>query len=125
MKMLRDAGITETRIYVLNPNYVTENAKGQAIGRASWLSYFNNDSDFNASYWNVNSSGRLRGVRREASVSEPVVPAGHADVQEVVALPQAYRAILAAPEAALSALDDKTATGLLGIVSQYFAKKAQ
>jgi len=83
MKMLRDAGITETRIYVLNPNYVTENAKGQAIGRASWLNDFSGSSDFSASDGDVSINGRLRGVRREASVSEPSAPLG-ADAQKVI-----------------------------------------
>ena len=41
MKMLNDAGISETRIYVLNPEYIQKKAQNGPLGRASWLDYFN------------------------------------------------------------------------------------
>src|SRR3989338_4736337 len=37
MKMLADANINETRVYVLNPAYVEENTGEVPLGRASWL----------------------------------------------------------------------------------------
>ena len=72
MKMLADAGIRETKIYVLNPEYVRENAKDAAIGRASWLNNIDFNSYFYADGRGINNGNRLRGVRRRASVSEPV-----------------------------------------------------
>ena len=73
MKMLAYARIRETRVYVLNPNYVREHARESAIGRASWLYNVGNFSDFFANNWYINYGHRLRGVRR-ASESEPVAP---------------------------------------------------
>ncbi|HIG93887.1 TPA: hypothetical protein HA234_06845 [Candidatus Woesearchaeota archaeon] len=53
MKMLKDARIPETKIFVLNPDYVQQEAQESALGRASWLSNFNNNSNFNAYNRNV------------------------------------------------------------------------
>ena len=66
MQMLRDSidKIEETRIYVLNPKYVTANAKNNAVGRASWLGDFYYDSFFFAFDGCVLSYiGCVRGVR--------------------------------------------------------------
>ena len=63
MAMLKEAGISETKIYVLDPAYVREEAAQGPLGRASWLSNFTVDSDFNASVRFVYYSYRLRGVR--------------------------------------------------------------
>ncbi len=79
MKMLTDAGISETRVYVLNPKYVTEHAKEGPIGRASWLGIFSSNSYFIAGVRSINGSYRVRGVRREV-----VVPAGDALKNEQV-----------------------------------------
>ena len=70
MQILSDAGISETRVYVLNPKYVQKEARKGAIGRASWLGDFSYYSRFNANGRSVSSHGALRGVRR-VSVSEP------------------------------------------------------
>jgi hypothetical protein len=48
MKMLREAGISKTRIYVLNPKYVQKHAKEHDICRACWLDNFNGGSFFGA-----------------------------------------------------------------------------
>jgi len=62
MAMLNNTSITTTRIYVLNPEYVKEKAKGQAVARASWLSYFGYDSSFGAIDSLVDLHSGLRGV---------------------------------------------------------------
>ena len=67
MQMLRDSThkIKETRIYVLNPKYVTANAKNNAVGRASGLDSFDLSSIFGANIRIVlNGNGYVRGVRR-------------------------------------------------------------
>ena len=75
MAMLKEAGIEETKVYVLNPAYVQKEAVQGPLGRASWLNFFTIVSNFGASDRDVGGSGRLRGVRRE-SVGE--MPAGGA-----------------------------------------------
>ena len=65
MKMLKDAKINETRICVLNPNYVQEKAKEGPLGLASWLDFFYDGSTFYADDYSVDSHYRVRGVRRK------------------------------------------------------------
>src|SRR3989344_4095260 len=62
MKMLHEANINNTRIFVLNPEYVRSRAAEGPIGRASWLRYFYNVSNFGADGRNINLHYRLRGV---------------------------------------------------------------
>ncbi len=71
MKMLRESPqqIEETRVYVLNPQYVQEQAKESPIARASWLDDFGSGSSFGADVRDLDGN-RLRGVRRRASDSE-------------------------------------------------------
>jgi len=64
MKMLENAKIIETRIYVLNPDYVRKQAQEGAIARASWLQVFFNNSDFNAGFYNINNHNCICGIRR-------------------------------------------------------------
>ena len=64
MKMLKDAGIGETRIWVLNPDYVQKHAEKGAIARASWLDDFNYVSRFLAGGRDFDDHDRVRGVRR-------------------------------------------------------------
>jgi len=88
MEMLRTSPqrIKEAKFFVLNPKYVKDNAETDPIGRASWLDNFDGDSDFLAVVRFIGDNIRLRGVYREASVSEPSAPAG-ADAQKLVTLP--------------------------------------
>ena len=123
MRMLSDAGISETRVFMLNPKYVQKEAKDGAVGRASWLGCFIDDSSFNAVVRGVND-GRLRGVRRV------VVPKGDTPEKSVVpSAPQeitaarCYEVLLANPQDSVGALDDKTAADLLKIVTSYLATK--
>ena len=132
MKMLEYAKIGETRIYVLNPNYVREHVKEGAIARASWLYDFYIISQFDAIGRNVNDHDRVRGVRRGASVSEQVAPAGR-DAQNLGPYRKAaenvfavhYDAILADPEGAVKALNDKTVAGLAGLMQMYLSTRGQ
>ena len=66
MTMLADADIRETRVYVLNLDYVRRHAHKSVFGRASWLLNFYNGSHFSANGRYVDNRGALRGVRREA-----------------------------------------------------------
>ncbi len=76
MEMLRQSPprITETKVFVLAPDYVKANASVDPVGRASWLNIFFNISGFVADDRGINNSSyRLRGVRK-ASVSELMAP---------------------------------------------------
>ena len=64
MKMLADDGIRETKVFVLNPDYVRIHAAGNSLGRASWLYYFD-DSRFDTSHRCVSEPDAVRGVRRK------------------------------------------------------------
>ena len=72
MAMLKEAGISETRIYVLNPAYVQKEAEQGPLGRVSWLSSFSNFSYFSSNDRGVDSGNRLRGVRRESVGEMPI-----------------------------------------------------
>lgn len=71
---LKQKGIKETRLWLLNPKYVAQVLAGgeDPFWRASWLNFFDDLSSFNADGRGVDLVDRLRGVRRGASVSEPV-----------------------------------------------------
>ncbi len=91
MRTLNETGKSITRVYVLNQNYVKQHAKEGAISRVSWLSFFNNSSDFNAVDGIVgNDNGGLRGVRRE--VAEGDTPQN--PVQETDKVGSAYATLL-------------------------------
>jgi len=82
MKMFRDASISTTRIYVLNPKYVKNHVKeGSAIARACGLGSFDYSSDFNAYGRGVGgSSVALRGV--------PKVAEGDDVAQKIIKMPE-------------------------------------
>lgn len=66
MKMLKDAHIGGTRIYVLNPDYVREHAAEAAIARASWLDSFDDPySYFYAVDRAFGGGSCVRGVRKK------------------------------------------------------------
>ncbi len=71
---LKQKGIKETRLWLLNPKYIAQVlADGKdPFWRASWLSYFGDLSDFSADVRGVDGVDHLRGVRRE------VIPEGDA-----------------------------------------------
>ena len=60
-----DAGVIETRVYVLNLDYVRLHVKENSLGRASWLGDFYGNSHFNVSARGMDDHLALRGVRRE------------------------------------------------------------
>ena len=73
MKIFKKAGISTTRIYVLNSDYVKDNAEeDSAVARACWLNHFSSDSNFDADVRVVdNPLSRLRGVRLSAESGAP------------------------------------------------------
>lgn len=114
--------ISETRLYVLNPDYVQKEVQKGPVGRAAWRYLFYNLADSNANYRNVinsNSNG-LRGVRR-------VVAAGDAsknvEVPQEISLAGYYDALLARPQEAVAALNDQRAAGLAGLLQGYLANR--
>jgi len=76
MKMLSKAGISKTRVYVLNQDYVKKHAKKAAVARASWLYCFDYSSDFLAVGRDVDNHLALRGVRKGVAEgdSEKIIP---------------------------------------------------
>ncbi len=75
MKMLRDAGINETRVWILNPDYIKEMNKQGPIARVSGLDRFGNDSGFDAGVRNVDDPyGGLRGgLKKSAEGAAPKI----------------------------------------------------
>lgn len=76
MEMLKKAKISETKIYVLNPDYVRKHASESAVARASWLGNFGDNSSFSADDRSINNHNRVRGVRRNANEVSKEAPAG-------------------------------------------------
>ena len=70
MKMLSEAGISNTRIYVLNQDYVKEHVKEGAVGRVGWLGGFVGSSNFSAVGRDVDNGNGLRGVRKEVGEAD-------------------------------------------------------
>ena len=67
MNMLKDAGIGQTRIHVLSPDYVRKEAAQGLLGRASWLGNFDYFSDFGADDRHFDYGYCVRGVRKKSS----------------------------------------------------------
>jgi hypothetical protein len=67
MKMLKDSKIDTAKIFVPNPKYVREHAKGGAIGRLSSLCDFDGKSNFFANDGTMvfNDYSGLRGERKD------------------------------------------------------------
>ena len=142
MKMLDKAKIDETRIFVLNPDYVLKQAAEGAVGRASWLSLFYYNSNFNAIDRYIYNRNSVRGVRKKTDndqfstqksdnssdflrrefIAEGDAPKNQGPYR--TAAPNVFKgyydAILADQERAVKAMDDKTAAGLLEMVSNYY-----
>lgn len=125
--------IAATRLYVLNPAYIQEEAvkdpEKSSLWRASRLGGFGSGSSFGAKGRSVGNRCRLRGVRRgvearSAAAPERVVPDAPVVPLEITPA-MSYQALLADPAKAAAALDDKTVAGLSRIVADYLATKAQ
>src|SRR3989344_1261809 len=78
MTMLREGGIQTTRVYVLNPKYVSKEASKNPVSRASWLNGFGGSSDAGAAGRDVNDDGRVRGVRLVVDDAEGVASLSNA-----------------------------------------------
>ena len=125
MKMLKDATIKETRIYVLVPEYVTQHAGAGPLGRASRLRDFSNYSSFDADDRVVVNHYALRGVRRVVAAGDAPHNALVPSAPQEMTPTRCYDALLADPAGAVKALDDQKAAGLTRIVADYLATKAQ
>jgi len=64
-KMLAESGISKTKVFVLNQDYVKSIARNNLLGRASWLGDFDRDSYFYAGIRCFGSGYRVRGVRKK------------------------------------------------------------
>ncbi len=140
--------IGETRVYLLNPDYVAAEAGEQFVGRVAWRSNFFIDlanSIANGRY--VDFHEALRGVRKKSSsdlISAPESDSSSDSVRRVVApqgcapekgqvpntpsrmtLTSHYDTLLADPHAAVDALDDVRAAGLSRIIADYHATRRQ
>ena len=76
MEMFAEAGKTPI-VFVLKPDYVQGTLRSndkQFLGRASWLYYFDINSNFYAFDRNVYINDRLRGVRRKDVVGRTGAP---------------------------------------------------
>ena len=62
-KLLSEQKISSTKIWLLNPDYVSSLANKNLIGRASWLDIFGGSSNFSADVRYINYVIRVRGVR--------------------------------------------------------------
>ena len=86
MQMLKDARIDETKIFVLNPDYVREHAGKVPLARASWLCDINYNSNFLAGDRGVYGPGRVRGVvlggARSAALEKSEVQEGQSPSEQ-------------------------------------------
>ncbi|HLC80949.1 MAG TPA: hypothetical protein VJG31_04215 [Candidatus Nanoarchaeia archaeon] len=84
---LKQKGIKDTRLWLLNPEYVALVLEEENVPfwRASWLKNFNHNSNFSANFRDINLNYCLRGVRRE------VIPEGDALKNKVPSAPQEVR----------------------------------
>jgi len=64
-KMFKEKGIFETKVWLLNPDYVSSAAGNNLVGRASRLYSFSGLSSFYAGYHDVGYRYSLRGVREK------------------------------------------------------------
>ncbi len=85
---LKQKGIKDTCLWLPNPEYVAQvlAEEKDPFWRASWLNGFGDVSLFDAGVRLISLNLRLRGVRREASVSEPLVKCPQGDATKKVEL---------------------------------------
>lgn len=88
MKALQDEGISNTRVYVLNPDYVRKEAVAGPVARAAWRGNFDGGAGSDAGGHDVDILSGLRGVRRASEASRKA-PEGRAAPKEGTATPVA------------------------------------
>ncbi len=129
METLKNAGISITRVSVLNPSYVQEEAKKGSFGRAAWRNSFNDDANSGANDHFVDSHFGLRGVRRvvapQGRAPEKGEVPGVAVAPPEITLADCYQRVLADPAQAVRALNDKRVAGLFRIMADYLATRGQ
>jgi hypothetical protein len=114
MKMLSQANISKTKIYVLNPEYVLKKVQeGKAVARACWLNGFDLNSDFYAYDRSVGGNiNALRGVLKKTAEGG----AKNLDAE------QAINYLLDHKSETVNALTITTASGLSELVAAYIKK---
>ena len=116
MKMFNEAGIRKIRVYVLNPDYVKQNApQDGALARASMLNVFGGDSRFGAGGKNIDFHLGLRGVRNFEKGDAPKIGADP--------IASAYDTLLNNQKRALEIMTPERAAGLSGLVTSYNTQK--
>lgn len=121
MQMLRGTGkkpiIGKTRVYVLNPDYVKQNApKDGGLARASRLDRFDVGSGFVAYDRVVGSHFGLRGVRNVAEGDAPRITNPFAN---------AYQVLLENTGGAVREMNPSIAAGVSNILTQYLKQQKQ
>ena len=114
MEGLAKGGISTTRIYVLNPEYVRSNVEnGSAVARAGRLDGFGDSSDFSAGERYASNQRALRGV----PVKSPKATRGENAIPDYKGM---YQAMIANPAEAARHLTRKTATGVLSVLNAFY-----
>lgn len=118
LKMLKEAGIKETRIWLLTSKYAQRFTKeGKIVGLASWLNVLDCNSVAGAVGHYVINLNRLRGVR--SSSCEPSVERPKGDVLKIVPYAVAFQRVISSPQE----LDDTKAAELSNLVTLYLRRK--
>ena len=153
LHMLKEAGKTETKIYILNPTYVhkkiTADRTSDSLWRASWLNIFISSSNFDASDRIININDCVRGVRKKSSndlisaqesdtssdsLRREVAAGDAAKIGKVPRAPVApseitptccYDFLLSDEERAIAALNDTRVAGLSRILAGYRATRRE
>ena len=111
MEMLSKSGKSNTRIYVLTPDYVKSNATESAIARACWLGSFDGVSRFLADGRVGGGPGvALRGVRLKNAEGAQKFEESPVDYESV------FEQARLKPLEAVEYLNEQRARGLLNIV---------
>lgn len=118
---LKQKGIKDTRLWLPTPEYVAQVLAEvkDPFWRASWLCNFSDSSNFNADDRNFDFDYRLRGVRRRASISEPVSVCPQGDALKNAPYTIAFQRVISSPQE----LDDTKAAELSNLVTLYLRQK--
>src|SRR3989338_631654 len=111
LAMLKNAKISETRIYVLNPVYVRKHAEKGPIARASWLGNFNGGSQFSAVGRDIIFYSRVRGVRRGSAATEAPIGATLEKPEKGILQPVTKELLLPIARPYISGYDWETFSG--------------
>jgi len=119
MSEMSKEGITKTRIYVLNSEYIQKVATKGPVARVGWLNLFDDNNYFDAGNRSIDDDSIcVRGVRRES-----VAEGDGAEKPAPFDYGRALDGVLAQPEQALQHLNKKRAAGLLDLANRFYQKQ--